>query len=1080
MFDLHSELIQIGWTVIHLLWVGMAIGCMCWLADSLLANRSSKSRYAANCIGLLALLVSVPVAFLFSRPPVENPPVRAQLASSSRLQPLDDDFAVPIVWVPEGARRSAEAGLPPIRSTDIVVRQSDSSAVGRNGWTTVESLGTMSDWPLFVAIVYCIGVGCMMSRLLIASFGIGRIRLRSRPAEARWQRLIERQAVRIGLRKGPELKLCDGIRIPTVVGTVRPFLLMPASMLTGLRNSEIENIVLHELAHLRRYDHYWVILQRLAESILFFHPVVWYLRHRIETEREHCCDDLVVSSGIPPHEYATTLCRVAEWHLAEHRLSIGLAVDGHDPSQLRLRIQRLLDSSPTSGFRFGFSSLGCLVLLGSIVVATVMANDSTTNDDSPAVVKSPPVVKPVTTPQLAPLDSALAINDGEPDELRSGAVGVLQLTPVVPTTLVEDTGSTEAVPDFVTVVAAVKPSSSSVVAEKVEEVAAKAIRGTIVDHLGQPVPGAELILKRDYERRPENVLETRTDDKGRFEFETPEISDNRYRIDYFIWIYSAKHGVDCVKVFNNRAENEDEKGWKFNRFEDVHQLEKATVYRVKFFSPKENIEGGVYPVKVFGKKLVRLSAAAPKLAAVDAPVIPYLGEHWGSIEIPKRFRQLTQQSTDENGVVEFTTCNCPTAFRVMTEPGFWQRGEPYPLGLEMGVRVRRYGWVEGQVDRFDLIRDENPLVDCGRSHGFIRKDEEPVRVKFDASGRFRVPAGWGFAKFRLSKDVENSAHMLTAPTLIKVLPDKTSYLRLNVVEAAVVRGRALLPDRTPLVNLPLSISVDDSKSYIAHRYEQVKTDAAGQFSVFLPPTKLRGVSCGELSTELAKDYSRSDLTRSLRFQPGITLSAGRVYDHLAMTLEKCGQIKGTVLDSKGRPVANAYVNTRSFKRQVAQTDANGKFVLQVSQYSLKWPAMSPLIVATENQYWVAPRVEARDPYVLRMPPDVVIAETKRDETRAALMRGVGPITRDEASLVSVLSTVARFASFEFDKQAFDEVGIDPSQLKTALHLEHGMVLQAVLDKILTPMNLTWAEADKSDAGWYGSRRKAVFTIRPVK
>ncbi|HND53707.1 MAG TPA: M56 family metallopeptidase, partial [Pirellulaceae bacterium] len=112
----------------------------------------------------------------------------------------------------------------------------------------------------------------------------------------------------------------------------------------------------HELAHLRRYDHLFNLVQRVIESLLFFHPAVWWVSQRVREEREQCCDDLVVACGATPLDYARSLLRVAELsRLAERRQAVrpslaaaSLFATGDQPSKLRQRIARLLDDSRDS------------------------------------------------------------------------------------------------------------------------------------------------------------------------------------------------------------------------------------------------------------------------------------------------------------------------------------------------------------------------------------------------------------------------------------------------------------------------------------------------------------------------------------------------------------------------------------------------------------------------------------------------------------------------------------------------------------------------------------------------------------
>jgi beta-lactamase regulating signal transducer with metallopeptidase domain len=99
---------------------------------------------------------------------------------------------------------------------------------------------------------------------------------------------------------------------PTVVGHVRPLILMPVGMLAGLSPTQIESILLHELAHIQRHDYLMNTLQRYVEGLLFYHPAVWWISAIIRREREHCCDDLALSISGEPHEYARALAALEQ------------------------------------------------------------------------------------------------------------------------------------------------------------------------------------------------------------------------------------------------------------------------------------------------------------------------------------------------------------------------------------------------------------------------------------------------------------------------------------------------------------------------------------------------------------------------------------------------------------------------------------------------------------------------------------------------------------------------------------------------------------------------------------------------
>ena len=100
------------------------------------------------------------------------------------------------------------------------------------------------------------------------------------------------------------------VDVPTVIGWLKPVVLLPASALAGLSPHQLEAILAHELAHIRRHDYLVNLLQTLVETLLFYHPAVWWLSRRIRAERENCCDDLAVSLCGDPVAYAAALAEL--------------------------------------------------------------------------------------------------------------------------------------------------------------------------------------------------------------------------------------------------------------------------------------------------------------------------------------------------------------------------------------------------------------------------------------------------------------------------------------------------------------------------------------------------------------------------------------------------------------------------------------------------------------------------------------------------------------------------------------------------------------------------------------------------
>ncbi|MDF1815457.1 MAG: M56 family metallopeptidase, partial [Verrucomicrobiales bacterium] len=146
------------------------------------------------------------------------------------------------------------------------------------------------------------------------------------------------------------------------VGILRPVVLLPVASLNHMTTEQLEMIFAHELAHIQRNDHRLIFLQRLTETILFFHPAVWILSRWLDREREHACDDIVVSTGASRAGYAETLVAVSRMNPDPAGL-LQLAAASDVSSELAKRVHRLLQISPPLRFSRGSFSLALAIAL---------------------------------------------------------------------------------------------------------------------------------------------------------------------------------------------------------------------------------------------------------------------------------------------------------------------------------------------------------------------------------------------------------------------------------------------------------------------------------------------------------------------------------------------------------------------------------------------------------------------------------------------------------------------------------------------------------------------------------------------
>ena len=152
-----------------------------------------------------------------------------------------------------------------------------------------------------------------------------------------WQSLLDRLAARLRLSRPVMLLESCLAEVPVVIGYVRPVILMPVGLLAGLPAGQIESILLHELAHIRRHDYLVNLMQIVVESLVFYHPAVWWISGVMRAERENCCDDLVVATQGDAFAYAAALTA-----LEQNRGTVREAVLAATGGSLVKRVRRLL------------------------------------------------------------------------------------------------------------------------------------------------------------------------------------------------------------------------------------------------------------------------------------------------------------------------------------------------------------------------------------------------------------------------------------------------------------------------------------------------------------------------------------------------------------------------------------------------------------------------------------------------------------------------------------------------------------------------------------------------------------------
>lgn len=360
---INPETIRVlGWCLVHFVWQGAVLALV--LSGLLVWLRSPSARYcSAVCALVLMMLVPV-LTFAVLRQPADSLPPSAQ----SSVSEVRSGFESAQSLATSVSSRLLAPYVVPVNSTD---------------------------WLSYAVLAWFAGVYMFALRTLGAWMLL--MRMRRQHAEPVAEDLLRRCRSlqdKLGVTRAVRYACSRAVESPAVLGWLRPVVVLPLAVLAGLTSWQVEAIIAHELAHIKRWDAFVNLFQVATETLLFYHPAVWWVNRVIRSEREHCCDDVAVSACGNAHGYARTLALLEESRCASQLV---LAANG---GALSTRIGRLL------GVRRATRSMSApsTALLAALSIAgALMASSASTR----AVDKVPEPPAP-PAPVEAPMPVAVA------------------------------------------------------------------------------------------------------------------------------------------------------------------------------------------------------------------------------------------------------------------------------------------------------------------------------------------------------------------------------------------------------------------------------------------------------------------------------------------------------------------------------------------------------------------------------------------------------------------------------------------------------------------------------------------------
>jgi|GEM_PF-1204893 len=341
---------QLAWTLIHFTWQGLLVAAIGWFLIALGRLRTPQTRYAVwlTMLVCMACLPMVTLTWIGTQTATRPAPLAAmdEVADSQR----------PVQQLLHELLAELQTSTP--AETDGMIAELEAFTADE---AAISVASVWSTWPAWVVALWCCGVCACSLRLVGAATWMWCLLSQLQPVPIVVQTTARQLCQQMGMTRLPRLAVTDAVREPLALYWFRPLILLPASWLVDVSPSVLEAVLAHELAHIRRHD-LWINLgQRLVETLLFFHPCVWWVSKQIRVERELCCDAEAVRATGLPVQYAQALEMVARrrWACASPQLAVGL---GGTRMALLHRVKQVLgvesSAAESQWWTIGLAGLG--------------------------------------------------------------------------------------------------------------------------------------------------------------------------------------------------------------------------------------------------------------------------------------------------------------------------------------------------------------------------------------------------------------------------------------------------------------------------------------------------------------------------------------------------------------------------------------------------------------------------------------------------------------------------------------------------------------------------------------------------
>jgi beta-lactamase regulating signal transducer with metallopeptidase domain len=372
-----EEMVAVGWTLLHFCWQGTAVAVAYAIVNRMTSLATTKVRYVV-ALAALMLMPLVVIGTFTEEIRIATPAVNGNASQAISAAYL------------------GMAQKPILHELPLA-----SSLEEPSDW-----LATRAEHLLpWVDALWIIGVLLLAARALGGWWQLEQVRRRARrmvPQEVERGFLRICEQVRVGRRV--VLRASDEVISPLAMGVWRATVILPISAVLGLPREELEAVMAHELGHIRRWDYLWNLLQTAVESLLFFHPAMWWLSRIVRERREVCCDEIAVQSCAEAAVYARALLRLEEQRTVKLQLAMAL---GGCSGPLLGRVRKVLGEDMAMEGRM--TSGVSVAAAGALVIALLLGPKVGEAVAAPMVAAARPMVAHV----MATLPAAVVSQMGE-------------------------------------------------------------------------------------------------------------------------------------------------------------------------------------------------------------------------------------------------------------------------------------------------------------------------------------------------------------------------------------------------------------------------------------------------------------------------------------------------------------------------------------------------------------------------------------------------------------------------------------------------------------------------------------------